>query len=109
MPVWDGRRQSGCRGRESATTQPGMIIASALILFAQAAIPCTAPGRARRGSGALLVRPIATFEPAPFQRLGPATQIVTRSKGIQQAGAMTATPEADRRTEQCEVVVTPIV
>ena len=86
-----------------------MIAASALILLAQAANPCTAPGRPLRGSGALLVRPIATFEPAPFQWLGPATQIVTRPKGIQQTGATTGAPEATTRMEQCEAVVIPIV
>ena len=88
---------------------PGMIAVSALILLAEATTPCTAPDRSRLGGGALLVRPITTFEPAPFQFLGPATQIVTRSKGIQQTGAMTGAPEADRRTEQCEAVVISIV
>lgn len=85
-----------------------MIAASALILLAQAT-PCTAPGTPLRGIGALLVRPIATFEPAPFQRLGPATRFMTRPKGIQQTGAMTGAPESDRRKEQCEAVAIPIV
>ena len=70
-----------------------MIAAYALILLADVASTCPAPGSARLGGGAKLVLPVGTFEPLPFEPLGPATSIVTKPTEIQHTGA--TAPQGD--------------
>lgn len=88
-----------------------MIAATALLMMAEAATAC-APlgGFARLGGGALLVRPVGTFEPLPFERLGPTESVVTRPTEIQQAAAEAEADEQgdETATEQCEVVAISI-
>jgi hypothetical protein len=88
-----------------------MIAASALILLAEAT-SCALPGSDRLGGDAMVVRPVGTFEPIPFQRLGPATSVQGDDGKIHQTGATPEAnqePDADRPAEQCEAVVIPIV
>lgn len=85
-----------------------MSAAIALILLAEAASSCAPAGAARLGGGAVLVRPVGTFAPAPFERLGPAASVVAKSQGIRQTGAPSEAeePDADPPAEQCETAVT---
>ena len=87
-----------------------MSIAIALILAAEAATSCTA-GSSRLGGGAVLVRPVGTFEAAPFLELGPTTSIVTRPDAVQQVAADQAEPDEapeDQPAEQCAATDWPI-
>ena len=63
-----------------------MIAASALLLLAEAMIPCTTAGTPRLGGGAVMERPVGGFEAVPFKPLGPATS-VPKKPGIRQTGA----------------------
>ena len=84
-----------------------MIAASTLLLLAETVVtPCTTAGTPRLGGGAVLVQPVGSFEALPFERLGPTTDVRTRSDDIQQTGA--AGPEDDPESdapEQCEAVI----
>lgn len=91
-----------------------MIIATALILLAEAAATCPAPGAARLGGGAILIRPVGTFEPLPFEPLGPAPSVVTRPTDIQHTAAPAneadgGDPEQDQPATQCAAVEIPII
>ena len=88
-----------------------MSIAIALILSVEAAASCAA-GSSHLGGGAVLVRPVGTFEAAPFLELGPTTSIVTRPDAVQQVAADEA-PETeagpeDQPAEQCAAADWPI-
>ena len=80
-----------------------MIAASAMLLLAQAVTPCTTAGLPRLGGGAVLVRPVTSFEPVPFQLLGPAISIRTAPEEIQQVTS--PKPEPKQPSQQCEAVV----
>ena len=79
-----------------------MIAASAMLFLAQAVTPCTTAGLPRLGGGAVLLRPVTSFEAVPFVQLGPATSIRTKRESIQQTGA---TAGAGETPEQCEAVL----
>ena len=85
-----------------------MIAATALILLAEATATC--PPVNRIGGGAMLVRPVATFEELPFELLGPTEDIRTRPTDVQQTAADVATgdePAVDQPAV-CEAVDFPI-
>jgi hypothetical protein len=85
---------------------------AALILLAQATASCALPGSDRLGGDAMVVRPVGTFEPMPFERLGPATDIRGDGGKIHQTQATPKAdkePDADRPAEQCEAAALPIV
>ena len=84
----------------------GMIAATALLLMAEAASAC-APVT-RLGGGALLVRPVGTFEALPFERLGPVESILSPPTEIQQTGAEAEveSDEAEAELPPCEAPVT---
>ena len=84
-----------------------MIAASTLLLLAEAVTPCTTAGTPRLGGGAVVVRPVGTFDAVPFERLGPTDSVVTRPAEIQQTAAGTGAeePEAEQPTEQCEAPI----
>jgi hypothetical protein len=89
-----------------------MIAASVLILMAEATASCALPGSDRLGGDARIVRPVGTFEPVPFERLGPATDIRGDGGKIHQTQATPEAnegPDADRPAEQCEALALPIV
>jgi hypothetical protein len=88
-----------------------MIAASALILLAEATASCALPGSERLGGDAMVVRPVGTFEPIPFERLGPATSVQSDDGKIHQTEATPEAnqPDADRPAEQCEAVAIPII
>jgi hypothetical protein len=80
---------------------------AALILLAEATASCALPGSDRLGGDAMLVRPVGTFEPIPFERLGPATNVHGDGGKIHQTEATpdaNQEPGADRPAEQCEAV-----
>ena len=94
----------------SVPQSAGMIAASALILLAQAVAAC-APGSPSLDGGAVLVRPVGTFEPVPFERLGPTDSVVTRPTDVQQTAAPAQAepqPEADPAPDRCSAPVFPI-
>ena len=78
-----------------------------MLFLAQTVTPCTAAGTPRLGGGAVLVRPVTSFEQAPFQLLGPATSIRTKRHGIQQTGATSTPPppEPEQPDQQCEATI----
>lgn len=78
-----------------------------MLFLAQAVTPCTTAGKPRLGGGALLIRPVTSFEPLPFLVLGPATSVRTKREAIQQTGATSTSPapEPDQPATQCEAVV----
>ena len=80
-----------------------MIAATALLMMAEAATACPPP---RLGGDAMLVRPVGTFDPLPFLRLGPVESVVERPTEIQQTGAETKPekPDGDPPADQCEAV-----
>ena len=82
-----------------------MIAVSALILLAEVSATCAPLGSARLGGDAMFVLPVGTFEPVPFERLGPTTSVVTRPEEVQQASgtAPDQDPESDQPAEQCAV------
>jgi hypothetical protein len=89
-----------------------MIAASALILLAEATANCTLPGGDWLAGDAMVVRPVGTFEPIPFERLGPATSIHSDGGKIHQTQATPEAnqePDADRPAEQCKAVAIPII
>lgn len=111
MPLRDRLPLADCGNPGASAFTQGMIAASALILFAEAATACTPFGMARLGGGATAVHAITTFDPAPFKRLEPTTDIRTIPTDVQQADAEIAVgdqQEADQPVEQCEAVVVPI-
>ena len=71
-----------------------MSVAIALTLLAEAAAVCP-PGAHRLGGDAVLVRPVGTSGPVPFERLGPVESVVSRPTEIQQAEAEKEADEAD--------------
>ena len=86
-----------------------MIAAPVLILLAEATTACAPSGAYRLGGGATMIRPIGTFEPLPFEQLGPAPSVVTRPTEIQQTGAASPEPDADepeaeQPAQQCEII-----
>ena len=87
-----------------------MIAVTALILLAEAAVTCAPPGIGRLQGGAMLVRPVGTFEAVPFERLGPTTSVRKSPIDIQQTGAPTPAPkpEGNPPADQCEAVDFPI-
>jgi hypothetical protein len=89
-----------------------MIAATALILLAQATASCALPGSERLGGDAMVVRPVGTFEPIPFERLGPAASVRDDGGKIHQTDATpeaSQEPDADRPAEQCKAVAIPII
>ena len=87
-----------------------MIAATALILMAEAVTAC-APGLPSLDGGAVLVRPVGTFEPVPFARLGPTESVVSRPTDVQQAAVPAQAepqPGADQPPHQCAPAVFPI-
>ena len=84
-----------------------MIVASTLLLLAETVTPCTTAGTPRLGGGAVLVRPVGSFEALPFERLGPTSDVRTRPEDIQQTGAAGEDdePEGDAPEEQCEALI----
>ena len=83
-----------------------MIVASTLLLLAEAVTPCTTAGTPRLGGGAVIIRPVGNFEAVPFERMGPATSVV-KSGGIQQTGAagQAREPESESSEQQCEALI----
>jgi hypothetical protein len=80
-----------------------MVAASAMLMVIEALTPCTTAGLPRFGGGAVLVRPVTSFEPVPFIHLGPTTSIRTKPERIQQTGAQTDTEAHDApSSQQCE-------
>ena len=88
-----------------------MSAAIALILLAEAATTCAPVGVSRLGGHAVLVRPVGTLDPVPFERLGPAPGIVTRPSDVQQVAAAPNDDEAegDSPARPCEMPAIPIV
>jgi hypothetical protein len=84
-----------------------MIAISTLLLLAETVTPCTTAGTPRLGGGAVLVRPVGSFEALPFERLGPTSDVREKPEGIQQAGAAALDDEAEGEPaeEQCEAVI----
>ena len=84
-----------------------MIVASTLLLLAEAVTPCTTAGTPRLGGGAVMIRPVGRFEALPFERLGPTSDVRTRPDGIQQTGAsgQEAEPESDAPEQQCQATI----
>lgn len=84
-----------------------MSLAIALTLMAEAAAVCP-PGAHRLGGDAVLVRPVGTFEAAPFERLGPVESVVSRPTEIQQAAAETKAGEADGEAAEDPCEAAPV-
>ena len=83
-----------------------MIAASAMLLMVEALTPCTTAGLPRLGGGAVLVRPVTSFEPAPFIFLGPTTSIRSKPERIQQTAAQADAESDDRASSpQCEAPI----
>ena len=82
-----------------------MSAALALILLAEAVSPC-APAL---GGGAKIVRESGPVDAAPFERLGPATSVVTRPTEIQQTAAEQPEDSGDEAAQQCAAVRVQIV
>ena len=84
-----------------------MIAISTLLLLAESVTPCTTAGTPRLGGGALMVRPVGSFEAAPLERLGPTYDVREKFEGIQQVGTAREEdePESDAPEKQCEAVI----
>ena len=111
MPVRDKFAPADCTKRAPAAVVAAMIAASALILLAQAAASCALPGGDWLAGDAMVVRPVGTFDPIPFERLGPATSVRDDGGKIHQTQAVPEAnqPDAGRPAEQCEAVAFPII
>ena len=91
-----------------------MISATGLFLLAEAVALCPAPGAARLGGGARLVLPVGTFEPVPYEPLGPAPSVVSRPTDIQHTaaeagGSKLSGGQQDEAADQCAPVQIPII
>jgi len=97
-----------------AGQQGRMISATGLILLAEAATACSPPGAGRLGGGAIMVRPVGTFDALPFEHLGPAPSVVSRPTDIQHTAveAGQAKPGEDQKpqpADQCAPAEIPII
>ena len=82
--------------RRGLAQAANMVAASAMLMVIEALTPWL-------GGGAVLVRPVTSFELVPFIHLGPTTSIRTKPERIQQTGAQTDTEAHDApSSQQCE-------
>jgi hypothetical protein len=73
-----------------------MSAAIALVLLAETTTTCAPGGASRLGGHAILVRPVGTFDPVPFERLGPAPAIVIKPSDMQWVAATPTDDEPER-------------
>lgn len=92
-------------------TNGQMTAAIAMILLAEATSTCAPVSASRLGSHAILVRPVGTFDPVPFERLGPAPEIVIKPSDVQRVAAAPKDDDAegDSPARPCEMPGIPIV
>ena len=93
--------------RRGLAQAANMVAASAMLMVIEALTPCTTAGVPRLGGGAVLVRPVTSFEPVPFLHLGPTSSVTARAQGIQQTGAAPPDeqPETAATSRQCEAPI----
>ena len=87
-----------------------MSAAIALILLAEAATSCAPAHGIELPGGATIVRPVGTFDPVPFEALGPAPGM-SKPDIIQQADAPVGAGDSGDGSppDQCEVAPLLIV